>query len=171
VVYLISKKKAIQERISAISSIFAGNAKFGPIGLIAAAAGVGVLLSFLSKPDPIGDINSPASGKTVVSTKEGGLFELSPNDDLIAAPGIASAMSKMGTDTQSMGNSTGGGNIELNLSQLSAPLNAVVNEIKALRADMANGKIAVYMDTEKVTSKIGRQVDISTRNNFNLGQA
>jgi hypothetical protein len=162
--YLISKKKAIQERISAISSIFAGNAKFGPIGLIAAAAGVGALLSFLSKPESIGDINSPASGKTVVSTKEGGLFELSPNDDLIAAPGISSAMNRGGTSTE-------GSNIELNLSQLSAPLNAVVNEIKALRADMANGKIAVYMDTEKVTSKIGRQVDISTRNNFNLGQA
>jgi hypothetical protein len=120
--------------------------------------------SGMSSVTNIGDVISPADGKTRISTKEGGLFELSPNDDLIAAPGIASAMNRGGTSTE-------GGNIELNLSQLSAPLNAVVNEIKALRADMANGKIAVYMDTEKVTSKIGRQVDISTRNNFNLGQA
>ena len=36
---------------------------------------------------------------------------------------------------------------------------------------MASGKIAVYMDAEKVTSKIGRQVDQSTRNNYSLGQA
>jgi hypothetical protein len=47
----------------------------------------------------------------------------------------------------------------------------MINEIKGLRADMVSGKIGVYMDTEKVTSKIGRQVDSSTRNNFNLGQA
>jgi hypothetical protein len=52
---------------------------------------------------------------------------------------------------------------------ISMPLNILVNEIKLLRQDMANGKIAVYMDTEKVTSKISRQVDISTRNVFNLG--
>jgi len=41
---------------------------------------------------PAGDINSPARGKTQVSTKEGGLFELSKNDDLIAAPGAAQMM-------------------------------------------------------------------------------
>jgi hypothetical protein len=167
--FALTTKQAIQEKIAAgftlrgaIAGIFASLAKipFG-IGLIGAAAAVAGLIGLISKA---GDVISPADGKTRISTKEGGLFELSPNDDLIAAPGIASAMSRGGT-------STDGGNIELNLSQLSAPLNAVVNEIKALRADMANGKIAVYMDTEKVTSKIGRQVDISTRNNFNLGQA
>ena len=35
---------------------------------------------------------SPADGKTQVSTKEGGLFELSSNDDLVAAPGAANMM-------------------------------------------------------------------------------
>lgn len=39
---------------------------------------------------------SPADGKTRVSTKEGGLFELSPNDDLVAAPGAADMMTKKG---------------------------------------------------------------------------
>jgi hypothetical protein len=39
---------------------------------------------------PAGDLMSPADGKTQVSTKEGGLFELSPNDDVIAAPGLLS---------------------------------------------------------------------------------
>jgi len=52
---------------------------------------------------------------------------------------------------------------------LSIPLNVLVSEIKMLRQDMANGKIAVYMDTEKVTSKISRQVDVGTRNFFNIG--
>ena len=39
---------------------------------------------------------SRADGKTQVSTKEGGLFELSDNDDLVAAPGAASKMNQKG---------------------------------------------------------------------------
>ena len=39
---------------------------------------------------------SPAKGKTMVSTKEGGLFELSPNDDVVAAPGAADKMKNGG---------------------------------------------------------------------------
>jgi hypothetical protein len=119
--------------------------------------------SGMSSVTNIGDVISPADGKTRISTKEGGLFELSPNDDLIAAPGAASTL---------VGGGDGSSNtINVDFSILSAPLNMMINEIKGLRADMASGKIGVYMDTEKVTSKIGRQVDSSTRNNFNLGQA
>jgi hypothetical protein len=127
-------------------------------GIAAAAIVIGAASSYMSKA---GDLKSPADGKTVVSTKEGGLFQLSPNDDLVAAPGAANALE----------NATGGEGVSANLSQLAAPLNAMINEIRGLRADMASGKIAVYMDTEKVTSKIGRQVDQSTRNNYSLGQA
>jgi hypothetical protein len=167
--YLISKKAAIQARIKAISEIFAGNAKFGPLGIIAAAAGVGALVSLIStpSPEPTGDLSSPADGKTIVSTKEGGLFELSPNDDLVAAPGAAAALAGGGVVSGDGSSNT----INVDFSILSAPLNMMISEIKGLRADMASGKIGVYMDTEKVTSKIGRQVDSSTRNNFNLGQA
>jgi hypothetical protein len=122
-------------------------------GIAAAAVVGGLAYNYLSKA---GDMYSPASGKTVVSTKEGGLFELSPNDDLVAAPGIAS---KMG----------GGGTSVGNLGILSAPLNALLTEIKGLRADLNSGKVAVYMDTSKVTSTISRKVDQGTRNNFTLG--
>jgi hypothetical protein len=166
--FALTTKQAIQEKIAAgftlrgaIAGIFASLAKipFG-IGLIGAAAAVAGLVGLFSKA---GDVMSPADGKTRISTKEGGLFELSPNDDLIAAPGAASAL---------VGGGDGSSNaINVDFSILSAPLNMMINEIKGLRADMASGKIGVYMDTEKVTSKIGRQVDSSTRNNFNLGQA
>jgi len=37
-----------------------------------------------------GDMFSPAKGRTQVSPKEGGLYNLSKNDDLMAGPGIAS---------------------------------------------------------------------------------
>jgi hypothetical protein len=137
-----------------------------PIAALAGLAVAGVLgavaYSYVNKA---GDMSSPADGKTMVSTKEGGLFELSPNDDLVAAPGAADALANASA------NGEGGINVNVNLSQLAAPLATMINEIKGLRADMASGKIGVYMDTEKVTSKIGRQVDQSTRNNYSLGQA
>lgn len=66
-----------------------------PLGVAAAAAvtsaGFGLLNAI-----KVGDLMSQAKGKTQVSTKEGGLFELSPNDDLVAAPGAADAMTKKG---------------------------------------------------------------------------
>ena len=143
--------------ISAYNSIASAIPVIGPILGAAAAAGAYMLgKSYFAKA---GDLMSPADGKTRVSTKEGGLFELSPNDDLIAAPGAAN----------SVGAGNSGGSV--NLSALAAPLNAVVNEIKALRADMASGKIAVYMDSAKVTAGVNTQVEKSTRNNFALGQS
>jgi hypothetical protein len=127
----------------------------GPILGVAAAAGALALgYQYYRKA---GDVMSPADGKTRISTKEGGLFELSKNDDLMAGPGLAGAA----------GGGGGGGS----LSALAAPLAAVVNEIKALRADMASGKIAVYMDSAKVTSNVNTQVEKTTRNNYNIGQA
>jgi len=134
------------------------------VGLAVAAAVGAAAYSYFSKA---GDISSPADGKTRVSTKEGGLFELSSNDDLIAAPGAADALDGRGSRKSKKSETL----LTAELSTLSAPLYAMINEIKGLRADMASGKIAVYMDTEKVTSKIGRQVDQSTRNNYSLGQA
>jgi hypothetical protein len=99
-----------------------------------------------------GDVISPANGQTMISTKEGGLLKLSGNDDVVAAPGAASAI--------------GGGS---SLAALSAPLNAMINEIKALRADLAAGKIAVNMDGARVSAGIGKIVDGSSRNNFSMG--
>lgn len=141
--------------ISAYNSIASFIPIIGPIlGAVAAAGALAYGYSLYSKA---GDVMSPADGKTRVSTKEGGLFELSKNDDLMAGPGLAGAAA---------GGGGGGG-----LSALAAPLAAVVNEIKALRADMASGKIAVYMDSAKVTSGVNTQVEKTTRNNYNLGQA
>jgi hypothetical protein len=172
--YLFAKRAAIQARLKAIGEIFSSFSKipYG-IGIPLAVGAVAGLMAVLSKPspEPAGDVMSPADGKTVISTKEGGLFELSPNDDLVAAPGAANALANASNGTGATADVEGGINVNVNLSQLAAPLTAMINEIKGLRADMASGKIAVYMDAEKVTSKIGRQVDQSTRNNYSLGQA
>lgn len=159
----IKKKGLLTTIYDAAMSAFGSIAKLPFVGWAlgagVAAAAIGYGMSLYSKA---GDINSPADGKTRVSTKEGGLFELSPNDDLVAAPGAAAVMAGAGGQ---------GGTPQINLSALAAPLNAVVNEIKALRADMVAGKIAVYMDSAKVTSGVNTQVEKSTRNNFVIGQA
>ena len=55
-----------------------------------------------------GDMFSPAGGSTMISTKEGGLFEMSKNDDILAGPGLATAVGGGGgatvvnTDTSAM---------------------------------------------------------------------
>jgi hypothetical protein len=166
-------RAAGQSIIGAIASIFGGQGKIPIVGAVLAAAMVGALFAAISKgasAKPAGDVMSPADGRTQISTKEGGLFELSPNDDLVAAPGAAAALANAGAGGATTG-AVAAATPQLNLSALSAPLNAMINEIKALRADMASGKIAVYMDTAKVTANISTNVDQGTRNSFNLGSA
>mgnify|MGYP000674873693 CR=1 FL=1 len=76
-------------------------------------------------------------------------FELSKNDDVVAAPGAASALSGGGGGQSSM-------------------IGALINEFRGVRADMAGGKIGVYMDNDKVTSNVMTTAERSTRNNFAL---
>lgn len=65
----------------------------GPIlAVAAAAAAVGTGIALYNKyKKPAGDMIM-ADGKTQVSPAEGGLFELSDNDQFVAAPGIADAV-------------------------------------------------------------------------------
>lgn len=76
--------------IAAITSASAMTLGIGAIAIMAAVAGAIALFNSFQpkKPTGIGDISSPADGKTQISTREGGLFELSKNDDLVAAPGL-----------------------------------------------------------------------------------
>ena len=46
---------------------------------------------------------------------------------------------------------------------------ALINEIKGLRDDLIGGKIGVYMDGEKVTSKISNIVERSSTNSYAIG--
>jgi hypothetical protein len=89
---------AAKSIVSAIGAIFKGTASLGPFGIPLAMGGVAALIGAIaagaSAATAVGDVMSPADGKTQISTKEGGLFELSKNDDLIAAPGAARAMAR-----------------------------------------------------------------------------
>jgi hypothetical protein len=67
----------------------------GGLAIAAAAAGTIMALIANSKKDPtsVGDMYS-AKGKTLISTKEGGLFEPSPNDEIAVAPGIGDMINR-----------------------------------------------------------------------------
>jgi hypothetical protein len=78
-----------------ISNAFKSTSWLGPVGFAVGAALAGGAAGYIiSQANKAGDMLSPAKGKTMVSTKEGGLFELSPNDDVVAAPGIANKIGK-----------------------------------------------------------------------------
>tara|TARA_Y100001963_G_scaffold159527_1_gene263548 strand:- start:1314 stop:4010 length:2697 start_codon:yes stop_codon:yes gene_type:complete len=68
-----------------------GMIPFG-LGIPLAIAAVAGLFTLVAKATKVGDVQSPAKGKTMISTKEGGLFETSKNDDVAAGPGILSKL-------------------------------------------------------------------------------
>ncbi len=132
---------AIQTVIQAIAKMFGENAKFGPLGIGFAIAGVSALIGAIAmgtskvKSQKAGDLMSQAGGgKTMVSTREGGLFELSPNDDIVAAPGAAAALS-------------GGNSTSKRLEELQAQTNALLNQILTTQG-------TVSLDAEKMGTAI-----------------
>ena len=81
---------------------------------------------------------SPANGKTQVSTKEGGLFELSKNDDLLAGPGLA----------DKNGGGVGGSSIDI------TPMVTAINEVKAAVRELMNRPVIINMDSKQVGSSL-----------------
>jgi hypothetical protein len=149
---------------AAVSAIYAGLSFLGPFGVPLAIAAVAGYLSSMSKAkaESAGDFVETSSGKTQISTREGGLVELSKNDDVVAFPGAAKALSNTG----------GGGETTLAASPIASSNNnlvsALIQEFRGVRADMASGRIGVYMDGDKVTSNVATVIDRSTRNKFAL---
>ena len=116
----------------------------GPVLGVAAAAGA--LALGYTYYQQAGDVMSPADGKTRISTKEGGLLELSPNDDLLAGPGIASP-------------TKGGGGVMSGASE--EKMNELIAAVKETKE--------VYMDGRRVTSRVASSVEKSTKNQYGFG--
>lgn len=111
----------------------------GPI--LGAAAAVAVLakgFSSLAGAEKAGDLYSPADGKTQVSTKEGGLFELSKNDDVIAGPGLADKVK----------GDKGGTMIAPQIDL--TPMIAAINEVKSAVDRLYSKDTSINMDGKKV---------------------
>ena len=106
----IATVMAVRSMITAVTSIFStfSQIPFGlgiPMAIGTVAALGGIIGGIGATVASAGDVNSPAKGKTQISTKEGGLFELSKNDDIVAFPG-ASQMAAGGGSTTVVENKT-----------------------------------------------------------------
>jgi hypothetical protein len=79
------------------------------VGAIAIAAGIATMMTAYNQAKeeaatPAGDMYS-SGGKTMVSTKEGGLFSLSNNDEFAAAPGLGDIINRPGQTVVAQDNS------------------------------------------------------------------
>ena len=104
------------------------------VGAIAIAAGIATMMAAYSsakeEATKTGDMFS-SKGKTIVSPKEGGLFELSDNDEFAAAPGLSSMI---------------GNNKQTIVTQDNS---ALLEELKALRSEMAGAKDGINKLNDK----------------------
>lgn len=111
-------------------------AKVPVIGaVLGIAAAIAAFAAFTGIASKAGDMFSPADGKTQVSTKEGGLFELSPNDDLVAYPGAAKASKNSG---------------QINTSIDLSPMISAINQVKSAVDRLYNKDSTINMDGKKV---------------------
>jgi len=132
---------ALAERKGMLAKI-AGAAVANPIkamvGVGLAAAAITKLSSMVQN---VGDL-SISNGRTMVTTAEGEMFRLSPNDDLIAAPGIAGAMA-------------GGGGAP----QISAALENTINNLNQNIAAMRKDNESYFGFGGSVSADIGTKVE------------
>jgi hypothetical protein len=163
--WLMTMKVAVAAKMAAIAKVWSAYGAMPFIGVALAAGVVAALISSIGKAKSVGDVMSPANGRTQISTKEGGLLNLSPNDDLVAAPNAienlnaAANLGKVGAVTP-----IAGGALQ------SKAIDILVNEMKALRKEFSNKSNDVYLDGQKVTSGIALANERSSRNNFSYGQ-
>jgi F0F1-type ATP synthase assembly protein I len=93
---------AVQAGLLAAGTITASQAITFGLSAVAIAAGVGLLLGAFadaqSQAKDVGDM-SYSKGKTLISTKEGGLFAPSLNDDIAVGPGIGDILNNANKST------------------------------------------------------------------------
>ena len=132
--------------MSLIKSAWAGVGSIPVVGIAMALAAIGTGIAVInSQPAPAGDMYSPADGKTQVSTKEGGLFELSKNDSLMAFP------EKKGSKNQN----SGGVSIDISplISQMQT-MNAILSRIESKEGSVKMDSTQVGTSTNVGTYKV-----------------
>jgi hypothetical protein len=139
---VLSGTKAIAE-VTAAEAISFGLVTFAIIG------GLAAVVSAMSDAKPAGDMYSPANGKTQVSTKEGGLFELSKNDSLFAFPESKIKTNPGGSTSTTTNNIT---QQSIDYDKLASAIGKEVNNKPVIVENSMNGTrfgTAVAMNTYK----------------------
>jgi len=132
-----------------------------PLALGAIAGLAALIYGFTSKGD---DVFSPGGGgsgygsRTLMGPE--GAIQLNNKDSVIAGTDLFSKPKESQPSPLQTASPIAASNNNM--------INALISEFRGVRADMASGKIGVYMDNDKVTANVTRTVDNSTRNNFAL---
>lgn len=131
---------AVQAGLLAVGSTAAMSALTLGVAAIAIAGGIAMVAAAINNAQqevtPVGDMFS-SKGKTIISTKEGGLFEASPNDDIAVAPGISDIIGNAQTSKTTV--------VQQDNSALLSAINTLINETKNTNSnlDKLNAKQAV----------------------------
>lgn len=149
---------AVQAGLLAVGTAATASAITLGVGAAAIAIGIGTMMAAYNQAkeeavQPTGDMFS-SNGKTVVSTKEGGLFELSNNDELMAAPGLGDMISNANRQTV-----------------VTQDNSALIEEIRALKNEMAGTKDGInQLNRKEGIVKINGQVAGTAQmmGNYNL---
>jgi hypothetical protein len=150
---ILGKKKKQEALAAGTTAAFEAGSSAAKVPVIGAILGAAAIISMLAlvgtQIAKIGDLSSPASGKTQVSTKEGGLFELSKNDDLVAAPGLINKLNSPSAP--------------LVINQPSAPPTPMIDYDKMALA-MSRVQVQTNLDGVKVSSELQKApLGIATR--------
>ena len=165
--WLMTMKVAIAAKMAAIAKVYSAYGAMPFIGVALAAGVIAAMISSMSSAKNIGDMAIGEGGNDVqISTKEGGIFNPSPNDEIAVAPNAVSNLKKL-SRIQNSGTSEGISNRGGNASN---GIDVLVNEMKALRKEFSNKSNNVFLDGQKVTSGIVLSNEQSSRNNFSYGQ-
>jgi hypothetical protein len=148
---------AIELELSAAGAIATASAiSFGlaAVGIIAGiAAMMGAFSDSKEEATSVGDL-SYSKGKTIISTKEGGLFEPSPNDDIAVAPGIGDMINRPQQQTTVVQDNSA-------VVNAIALLNDTMKSVKDGVGQLYNKNTDIYMGPNKVGQSL-------TQNNYNL---
>ena len=125
------------------------------IPMIAGAAAAAVLSAGLGMVNSVGDLNKPAGQGPMVSTREGGIFQGTKNDDVAMGPGISKKLS---------------GGTSLSPNNNDGKYIALLGRVDTLMQKLTTGGIVAHasMDGQRLTSGIIGVQSRNTRNTLAL---
>ena len=146
---------AVYASVAAALAASTGGIAAPLIPVIAGAAAAGVLTAGMGIVNSVGDFNKPAGQGPIVSTREGGIFQGTKNDDVAMGPGISKKLS--GGSSLSSNNNDG-------------KYIALLGRVDTLMQKLTTGGIVAHasMDGQKLTSGIIGVQSRNTRNTLAL---
>jgi hypothetical protein len=132
------KISAILSGTKAIAEVTAAEALTLGIATIAIIGGLAMVVSAMKSSTPVGDMSYSPGKETIISTKEGGLFKPSNNDQIAVGPKVSDILLNDKKETLTNISST----------NASIDLNPLLNEIRALREAINSRPIMVETKIE-----------------------